>query len=238
MITDLNEANKEFDWQCHSLLSNGQFVGKSLPGMYEKAFNDKTIIEKINNLIDLSDKTCLEVACCEGLYTLILCDYCKSVDATDARPENVQKTIHRLFFHKKYAKVYELKCENINNYYDIIYHSGVFYHLINPIEHLFKLRNFCNYLYLETHYENDVKKCIKFKFDKKFYYIKKKSNNLKKNKRSAFYGIYDYEILLYKKSLFDLITNCKFEIIDIFKVKKLEGKKRKPKGERIGILLK
>ena len=155
--SDILEINEMLDWRAGTLLPDGRLLGKlevkagkrTTPGLIP----DKRIV-KLNEELDLSNKSILEIGCFEGIHTLGLRMFSDSVTAVDVRPVNVVKTLARLAYHGSNASVYQMDVENSpKNFknYDVIFHCGVLYHLSDPAEHILSLKGKCTHLFLDTH---------------------------------------------------------------------------------------
>src|SRR5205807_1924013 len=108
---------------------------------------------------DSRDKTVLEVGCNEGYHTAQLSRICKHVTAFDVRPHNVVSTLVNLFVQDvRNARVALLDARDLDSSFgtfDIIFHVGVLYHLLDPVTHLFKIADVADDLILDTHYCRD-----------------------------------------------------------------------------------
>jgi len=162
----LNEVNNLLPWHTKTNISRDIILGKS------QNSNKRNYIEKIpddritnlDSLINLSDKTVLEMGCLEGSHTLGLLQYAKEVVSIDCRPVNVIKTLTRLSFHGKTSRVFCFNADDlsVDNYgfYDVIFHCGVLYHLKDPISHLNNIFKMCNYIFLDTHVTEGSNKIV------------------------------------------------------------------------------
>jgi hypothetical protein len=71
------------------------------------------------------------------------------------RPKNIVCTLTRLFVHEiqnvtvKLADVRFLDAKQ--GHFDVLFHVGVLYHLMDPVEHLFAIRDLAESLVLDTH---------------------------------------------------------------------------------------
>jgi len=161
----ISEVNGMLDWHAGTVL-NGQILGRlgvkagkrTEPG----AVPDRRIVN-LHELINLTGKSVLEVGCFEGIHTLGLRLYCKDVTAVDIRPSNVVKTLTRLSMHGSDAKVFVADVEALPEEFgrfDLIFHCGVLYHLMAPLEHVFALAHLCKTLFLDTHIARNEREMI------------------------------------------------------------------------------
>lgn len=104
---------------------------------------------------DIIGKIILEPGCLEGICTLSLLELGAIVRPFDIRQENVDKTNARLEMYAYLPVAFKADYKYI--YYeseleDIIFHAGVLYHLVNPVENIFQCSLACKTLFLDTHY--------------------------------------------------------------------------------------
>jgi len=151
----VEEANQAFDWRAATQLPNGLMLGR----MFEhkrpvpQTIPDKRIV-LLNSLIGLKGKSVLEIGCFEGIHTIGLRTFTDDVTAIDLRPANVFKALARLSLHGADAKVYVADCEKLDasfGHFDVVFHFGVLYHLMQPVEHLQSLGKLGDTLFLDTH---------------------------------------------------------------------------------------
>jgi SAM-dependent methyltransferase len=151
----VDEANKAFDWHAATELPNGMMLGRmfahkrALP----QPIPDKRIV-LLDSLVGLRSKSVLEIGCFEGIHTIGLRTFTDNVTAVDVRPTNVFKALARLSLHGADARVFVADCEKLDGsfgHFDIIFHFGVLYHLMQPVEHLHALSDVGDTLFLDTH---------------------------------------------------------------------------------------
>lgn len=155
----LDEINDMFDWHAAALLPDGRLLGRLNPGKRPdpNAIPDKRIA-KLDSLFGLGGKTVLEVGCFEGIHTVGLKQFTDHVTSVDIRPSNVSKTMMRLSLHGLTSDVFIADAEKLDpsfGTFDIIFHFGVLYHLLKPVEHIQKLGSVGDLIYLDTHYCRD-----------------------------------------------------------------------------------
>lgn len=156
----LSEINEMFDWHAAAPLPDGRLLGRLTPG---KRPNPNPIpdtrIKKLNDMLPLAEKTVLEIGCFEGIHTVGLRSFTKALTAIDIRPSNVAKTQMRLSLHGTSADVFVADAETLDDTFgtfDLIFHFGVLYHLLRPVEHLTRLATVTSTIYLDTHYCEDA----------------------------------------------------------------------------------
>jgi 2-polyprenyl-3-methyl-5-hydroxy-6-metoxy-1,4-benzoquinol methylase len=156
----LSEINSMLDWRAGTLL-DGRILGRLgvTPGKRTSPGRIPDYrIEKLHQLVNLTGKSILEVGCFEGIHTLGLKLYSDDVTAIDIRPLNVVKTLARLSMHGANAKVFVADVEELSaefGQFDVVFHCGVLYHLMSPVEHLLSLGPVCNTIFLDTHVARD-----------------------------------------------------------------------------------
>lgn len=105
----------------------------------------------VRKLPNTENMTVLEVGPYQGRKTRVLSKYFKSVLALEGRQENLddcpplKNVIYKLF------DVSDLTVDDFGRF-DLVFHSGVFYHLPNPKKHLHNICKIADILLLDTHY--------------------------------------------------------------------------------------
>ncbi len=151
----LAEVNALLDWRASTALPDGRVVGK--PSANKRPIlNDipDRRIKLLNDGMRLNGKTVLEIGCFEGIHTLGMLELGAQVTGVDIRPVNVAKTLMRLSLYGHSTPVFLADCEDIDpafGHFDIVFHFGVLYHLTEPVEHLAKMAQRGDVLYLDTH---------------------------------------------------------------------------------------
>lgn len=116
-------------------------------------------IEGLKNAIDIKGMKILEVGTLDGFHALELTKLGAFVTVTDVRPSNLQRAMYRFFAHNMSIHCCLLEAEDMGtripiDNFDMIFHSGVFYHLSDPIQHLHDIAPLSKYILLETHIAN------------------------------------------------------------------------------------
>lgn len=159
MMALTEQQYKEFqqvvDWQTGMALPDGRILGSVEKRNCHVPVPDYRVMAVLERF-QARDKTILELGPCEGYFTVQLAQICKHLTSLEIRPKNIACTLLRLFLHE--IKNVDLKLKDVRDLddsigrFDILYHAGVFYHLHNPIEHIFKIRNIADKMLLDTHY--------------------------------------------------------------------------------------
>lgn len=151
---DLQDFQTVVDWKTGMELPDGRVLGvEGKRGKVSRGNDSRVALVK--NMIDSAHGTVLEVGCCEGIHTLQLAAVARHVTALDVRPKNIVCTLTRLFVHDiknvtiKLADARFLDAKE--GHYDVLFHVGVLYHLMDPVEHLFAIRDLADSLVLDTH---------------------------------------------------------------------------------------
>ena len=107
--------------------------------------------------LNLSGDKILVIGSWDGLHDCQLAQAGAVVTSSDIRPQNLQRALYRALYHRLHTITYrlldmeEMAKEIKVDEFDIIFHSGCFYHLPNPVKHLREIAKLAEYLLLETH---------------------------------------------------------------------------------------
>ncbi|MCB0403327.1 MAG: class I SAM-dependent methyltransferase [Bdellovibrionales bacterium] len=215
----LSELNQLVRWFAFTVDSKGRRVGQRA-NPNKRAVPQEIPdprIRRMHELLDLKDKSVLEVGCFEGIHTIGLCQYAKHVVAVDARLENVAKATLRAGFYNvsptfKVADV-ERDYELLEGPFDCLFHIGVLYHLSDPVAHLKKIAaGIRRGLVLDTHYSTDEKATQSYVVDGKTYRFMPNSEH---PERSVFEGMYDHSKRLPLDDLVAVVKDCGFAKIHV-----------------------
>jgi 2-polyprenyl-3-methyl-5-hydroxy-6-metoxy-1,4-benzoquinol methylase len=218
---DLKELNSILKWNCFVVDSNGRRFG-------DQAWNGKRSTPQIipdrrialmNEHFSLADKRVLEIGCFEGIHTVALAQYSKSVTAIDSRIENVVKTIVRCSLFGCHPDVFKLDVEqNLSNYgelldTDVVHHVGVLYHLEDPVKHIRELSKYMHCgIMLDTHYALDEEAKDSYESAGRQYFYKKYRE---KGYKDVFSGMYDHSKWLRLDDIVSLLSELGFGNVDI-----------------------
>jgi hypothetical protein len=206
---DLMDLNSLLQWNCFISDSKGRRFGSSAwssKRIEPQIVPNKRIIA-MNARFNLTDKSILEVGCFEGVHTLGLLQYTKSVKAVDSRMDHVVKTLVRCGILGEKPSVFKCDIESSDIDFnslkaDLLHHVGVLYHLKDPVTHLLDINKYISRgVMLDTHY------CEPSEINGQ-YEVRGKSYSYKRYKeygtKEAFSGMYDHS----KWLLLDDIVNC------------------------------
>lgn len=217
---DLAELNELLRWQCFTVDGNGRRFGNAAwegKRCEPQVIPDRRIV-LMNERFDLSDKHVLEVGCFEGVHTLGLLKYARSVTAVDSRVDNVVKTIVRcsLFGHspavfKCNVEERPLPVELLSA--DVAHHVGVLYHLKDPVSHLLELGRYIRLgIMLDTHYALENEATESYEVDGRKYRYKRYAEF---GHADPFSGMYDHSKWLRLEDLSELLAEAGFPNIEI-----------------------
>tara|TARA_Y100001938_G_C8077542_1_gene427030 strand:+ start:1517 stop:2209 length:693 start_codon:yes stop_codon:yes gene_type:complete len=152
---NVKDANELFDWQTKVKLSNGEILGSNRPTKRESIgeIPDRRI-KRLNELVDLKNKSVLELGCLEGQHTLGLLQYTDDVTAVDCRMVNVAKTLLTASIFNKTVRAFCCNADELtveDGKFDVVFHCGVLYHLENPVSHMKNLAEMTDCMLLDTH---------------------------------------------------------------------------------------
>jgi len=235
--SDLVELNDILRWNCFIVDSKGRRFGNeawSGKRSEPQVIPDERIL-LLNDRFDLSDKDVLEIGCFEGIHTIGLSRYAKSVTAIDARIENVVKTIVRCAFFGYHPTVFKCNIEERPHVAEVLradlaYHVGVLYHLKDPVEHLFDLGRFirCGLL-LDTHFALEEEATEEYEVHGRIVRYKKYREA---GYSDPFSGMYSNSKWLRLEDTVDILSTAGFGVVDIIE------KRNERNGPRVLLIAK
>lgn len=166
---DLEVINALLPWFAAAPLPDGRLLGRldaragkrTDPGKIP----DKRIV-RLNEAIALRGCRIIEVGCFEGIHTMGLLQFCDDVTAIDVRPINVVKTAVRVSLSGLRARIAVQDVERLSpsfGRFDLMFHCGVLYHLLNPAEHLLAMSSLVDHVFLDTHIARDEPRLVERK---------------------------------------------------------------------------
>ena len=114
-------------------------------------------VELVSTKINLKDKTILDVGTLDGHIATSLLAHGAKVTSLDCRLSNLALGFARAIAFGYGANSIDFQLGDVEALpkgvkFNIIFHSGTFYHLHDPVNHLYDIRKyFTEYLILETH---------------------------------------------------------------------------------------
>jgi tRNA (mo5U34)-methyltransferase len=217
---DLVELNRILNWNCFAVDHRGRRFGNA--AWDGKRSEPEVILDRrillLNDRFSLSDKHVLEIGCFEGIHTVGLSRYARRVTAVDARIENVVKTIVRAAFFGFHPTVFKCDIEQRPVHHewlrtDVAYHVGTFYHLEDPVRHLFDLQSYIRSgLLLDTHYALEHEAMETYEVGGKMYRFKRYREA---GHSDVFSGAYDHSKWLRLDDIVEILTASNFRKVDI-----------------------
>lgn len=111
---------------------------------------------------DLSTKSVVEFGCLEGAHTIALAEKSKALLALDARHDNLMKSSLRCAMYGVFPRFALMDVEeSMPAAADLFFHSGVLYHLQDPVGHLLKVCQLAQTVVLDTHHAKQTPETYK-----------------------------------------------------------------------------
>lgn len=163
---ELGELNCRLGWICGTRDKKGRIVG-SRKRMYELPDRRFVLADKS---LGVAGKNVVEFGCLEGCHTVSLAGTAKSVVALDYQADNLEKSRVRCELYGVSADFRRIDLEDaLPPAADFFFHSGVLYHLKDPVTHLHRISPLCRELFLDTHHTPTADSRYTAKFDGKPY---------------------------------------------------------------------
>jgi|GEM_PF-3906358 len=134
----------------------GRKIGLNSADQPETLWTVKGLHWKVSLLLSvfaLRGKRVLELGPLDGVFTVSLCAAGAQVTAIDVRPSCLVKTFARClaFGFAPHLMLGDARCLPSLPGLDLLFHSGVLYHLHDPISHVFNLAKLGVPVFLDTH---------------------------------------------------------------------------------------
>jgi tRNA (mo5U34)-methyltransferase len=142
-------------WETATRLPDARLLGR-LDAPRAVAPADDYRFRAIDARADLRRDRVLEMGCGEGYHTVQLASRFTQVTALEARPRNIACALVNMFVHE--ATNVQVRMMDVREVgpslgrFDLVFHSGVLYHLSEPVEHLRRVAGLSDQLLLDTHY--------------------------------------------------------------------------------------
>lgn len=163
---ELGELNCRLGWICGTRDGKGRIVG-SRKRMYE--LPDRRFV-LADQALGVAGKSVVEFGCLEGCHTVSLAAAAKSVLAVDYQADNLEKSRVRCELYGVSAEFRRMDVETaLPSPADLYFHSGVLYHLKDPVTHLHRIAPLCKELFLDTHHTSNADARYKAQVDGKTY---------------------------------------------------------------------
>ncbi len=216
---ELAEFQVVVDWKTGLELPDGRVLGVAgKRGKVSKPLDFR--VRKLAEEFGSADKRVLEFGCLEGVHTVQLAGVCREVVALDVRPRNIACTLVRCFVHKSDNVSPVLgdarHIDESLGHFDIIFHVGVLYHLMDPVSHIMNLARMTDVLLLDTHYclEDTTFPRCDIRIDDKVYQAYAYGE---KGWKDPFSGVEPESLWLHRQALLDVLTDAGFTSLEVFK---------------------
>lgn len=219
--SSLDEINERLDWHSGITLPDGRLLGSLTRSKRREpeAIPDYRV-KRLDETLTLEGKSVLEVGCFEGAHTLSFLEYTDDITAIDVRPSNVINTLTRLSVMGKKANVFVANVEDLDkelNQFDLLFHCGVLYHLVDPVRHLKKLEGMAEYILLDTHIASPEQTTEAEVIDGESYDVMRYSEG---SWADPFSGKDSYASWLTEESLIKAIENAGYKVEDNWETRK------------------
>jgi tRNA (mo5U34)-methyltransferase len=226
----LAEFQKAHAWSTARPIPDGRMLGAGKADTSRVDARVEAVRERFGEGLRV-----LEIGACEAQHTVLLAPFCREVVALEVRPKNVAGALIRQLVNE---------VTNVRNVvmdvrdvtaamgrFDLVFHVGVLYHLMNPVEHLIQIgRLDTSALLLDTHYATtDLKKFPDRKIVQDGVTWRTKLYR-ERGWSDAFSGVEAESAWLYRDDLLSLISAIGFPQIEILRDEVERN------GPRIGLL--
>jgi hypothetical protein len=152
------EIQNALTWDMAERLPDGHVLGSSEKMGWVKEGPDHKVAFLAQRL-PLQNMTVLELGSYEGDLTVQLGRICKFVTGIEVRPSNIICALTRAFVHDVTNVRFVLgdvqEIDDSAGTYDLLFHAGLLYHMLHPVEHMFGAAKISDTLLLNTHYYTD-----------------------------------------------------------------------------------
>lgn len=146
---ELAAYNRKYSWVTGTTDSSGRVLGYA--GALYAIPERRVQIGQAK--LNFTGKTVVEFGSLEGAHTVALCRLAKSVISLEARTENIEKTKVRCRLYGVSPDVRKVDLETtLPPEADVYFHSGVLYHLQDPVGHLLRIMPLAKEILLDTHH--------------------------------------------------------------------------------------
>lgn len=209
---ELSVYNRKHRWITGTADAKGRILGHS-KRLYK--LPERRILighEKLN----FTGKTIVEFGSLEGAHTVALARLGKSVVALEGQDANIEKTKIRCRLYGVAADVRKADLEvDLPPPADLYFHSGVLYHLQDPIGHLLKIMPLTKELVLDTHHfraSNGTYKCSQDGKTYPFWNYKEYVGDVKAGLRPFSRWVSLYDIVKTLKTRFERVEVARNEM--------------------------
>ena len=124
---------------------------------------DENRIEGLKKVLSLNGLKTLEVGSLDGYHATQLSKSGAILTASDIRPDNLKKTLYRCLYEDihnvnfRLLDVEDIPTKIEKDEFDLLFCSGLIYHLNMPHDFLFNIKDIFKYILLEGHVANEDK---------------------------------------------------------------------------------
>jgi len=153
------EIQNALTWDMAERLPDGRILGSAEKMGWIKEGPDHKV-SFLAQRLDMKDMTVLELGSYEGDLTVQMARISKFVTGVEVRPSNIICALTRAFVHDianvrfLMADVQEIDDTSFGTF-DLLFHAGLLYHFINPVDHMFGACKIADTLLLNTHYYDE-----------------------------------------------------------------------------------
>jgi tRNA (mo5U34)-methyltransferase len=216
---ELDTLNGALPWGAFVIDGKGRPFGR--PWSTDKRSVPHVIpdprIVALDQRIPLRDSVVLELGCFEGLHTVALAARAKHVLATDARIENLAKTLVRCWAFGYAPTVFRWNVEesppgHVEIDCDVAHHVGVLYHLTDPVGHMRRLApHVRRSIVLDTHVASDTDQLEDYPVDGEVLRVRRYRE---KGRHDPFSGMEDYSRWLLEDDLVRVLRDLGFATVE------------------------
>jgi tRNA (mo5U34)-methyltransferase len=150
---ELSEIERAHVWVTGTADSKGRVLGRR-SALYQ--IPERRVVIA-NEMVGLAGKTVVEFGSLEGAHTIALCRAASRVIALEARAENIEKTKVRCRLYGAFPEIVKMDVERETPpEADMYFHSGVLYHLQDPVSHLLTIMGRAKEIVLDTHHAENA----------------------------------------------------------------------------------
>jgi len=151
---ELQAINRKYEWVTATSDARGRILGRPSPS-YVYAIPERRVIIARDS-VGLKGKKVVEFGSLEGAHTVGLLACGADVIALEGRDSNIAKTKERCRLYGFEPKIQKCDVEKDEiPSADLFFHSGVLYHLQDPIAHLLRVMPLASEIVLDTHHTNN-----------------------------------------------------------------------------------
>jgi tRNA (mo5U34)-methyltransferase len=217
---ELDALNGALPWGAFVIDGKGRPFGR--PWSTDKRNAPQVIpdprIVALDQRTPLRDSVVLELGCFEGVHTVALAARAKHVLATDARIENLAKTLVRCWGFGHSPTIFQWNLEesppaHVEIECDVVHHVGVLYHLTDPVGHLRRLApHVRRAIMLDTHVASAGKKLEDYLVDGEVLRVRRYRE---KGRHDPFSGIEDHSRWLLEDDLVRVLRDLGFATVEV-----------------------